>query len=259
MRNLIAIIRLILLIIHTFLTVFISSITNVILPYKFHSIILGNWYKFVLWLFNFRIEINGNIPKNLGILVVSNHCSYMDVMVIASAIPAHFTPKSNIKKWPIIGQMVNVSLPIYINRTNIRTLPEQNQKVTKALNNGRNIVIYPEGTTNNGSEVYRFKSGAFSFLSEEPSAKDIAVQPVSIVYSQYNNTKLALGVNSPVAWFGDEKLLPHIWKMLKTHTCIVQLTFLPQVYLKDFASRKDLALHCEEIIRSSLYENIEKL
>ncbi len=257
-----ALLRLFLLIIYTFIVVVsASTIINRFAPYKYHSILLMSWYKFVTWLFGFKLEIIGKIPEfDKGRLIVANHSSYLDIMIIGGIIPCHFTPKGNIKKWPIIAQMVNSSQPIYVDRENKRSLTTQNKNVTDYILSGRNLVVFPEGTTNNTLEIKKFKSGGFSFLenNENPKAKDIEILPLTIIYSESGTEKFTGDNPSPIAWFGDATLLPHLWKLLKTKENKAIVTFHKPCKIIDFSSRKELALHIENTIRNCMNEYISR-
>lgn len=241
--------RLVILIVYTFFTVTVGNVLNRVVPYAIHRRFLQYWYRFMLRLLGFHIHLTGTIPPKSGLLIVSNHCSYIDILVIGSLLPVHFTPKSTIKRWPLICHMVNVSQPIYIDRNDRRAMHTQNERLAQALTEGKNIVLYPEGTTNTGICVYPFKTGFFACLETSPS---IPVLPVSIIYASTDSYVLNARSPSPVAWYGDMTLLPHLWALLKRKQTEIHIQIHPTVTLDQFPSRKALAAHCEEIIRQDM-------
>lgn len=253
-----AIFRLCILILYTFYIVSITHILNHICSYSTHRKFLQRWYVNILKLFGFTLHIEGSMPKKQGMLIITNHSSYMDILVIGSLFFVHFTPKSNIKTWPFISQMVGASQPIYINRNDRRAIATQNVKIANFIKSGKNVVLYPEGTTSTGIEVYPFKTGFFAFL-EAPEHRSIPVLPVTIVYKSANDIPLTKHTPSPIAWYGDESLLPHLWKLLKQTKAEVKVILHEPVTMENFNSRKELAQHCEEMIRKDLDNILHKV
>ena len=250
MSTLRAVMRLLVLLIYTFLTVCIAIILNRVAPYPIHRAWLRLWYSTILKLLGFSVQVTGKLPEKQGMLIVSNHSSYMDILVIGSLLPVHFTPKSTIRHWPFIAQMVGVSQPIYIDRNDRRAIQIQNQRIATAIAAGKNVVLYPEGTTSNGTCVYPFKTGFFACL--EVAASPIPVLPVTITYPSCDGMMLTQNTPSPIAWYGDMTLMPHLWQLLKRSRTQVHVTVHHPVTLPGFPSRKALALDCETQIRHTL-------
>ena len=132
-------IRIILFIIVTFCCVASLAILNGIRAYSSAAYVLKLWHRSCLRIMGFNIHCHPKVDHVKGAVIIANHASYMDILVIGSLIDTAFTPKSNIRYWPIIGIMVSVSRPIYINRNNKRKMKEEGQKIINALHEGRNI------------------------------------------------------------------------------------------------------------------------
>lgn len=255
LNYLIATVRLVAFFIFIILTSLVLSGLNLIGLRKIASQLLQYWCRISLGLMGFKIKVSGAFSSNLGALVVSNHCSYMDILVLGALLPVHFTPKINIKSWPVLGFIVSSSQPIYIDRTNKRRMQEQGLKIANMMSNGENIAIFPEGTTNNGTTVYPFKSGAFAFL-EQHNGGAIPVLPMSITYVSVDNMPIQPNQPSPIAWYGDATLLPHLWQIFQIRRTLVHVTLHPATYLKDHASRKFLASHCYDIIHEQVQKDL---
>lgn len=234
----------------TALTMFCGAFTY-ILNRDMHEKLLRIYFKGVLKIFNIKVGEKGfeNMPQD-AMLYVSNHTSYMDIIVIGSRISVRFTPKIEISKWPIINAMVNMSLPVYIHRNASRSL-EQKNTIKEIINSGDSILIFPEATTNDGSKVLPFKSSLFSVAEPDDEThidEHICIQPISIVYTHIDGEPANTGNMDKVAWYGDMKFLPHLWNLLAAKGARVKIVYHSSIYYDDFGDRKALSKHCEEVI-----------
>jgi len=196
-----------------------------------------------------------DIPKD-AVLYVSNHTSYLDILVLGSKIKVRFTPKIEISKWPVINFIVNLSLPVYIHRNASKAL-EQKKRIQEIIESGDSILIFPESTTNDGHEVLPFKSSLFSVAEpDEGTHQDdhIAVQPISIVYTHIDGEQANIKNMDKVAWYGDMKFLPHFWNLLAARGAKVKIMYHSEIYYEDFGDRKALSRHCEEVITKGVEE-----
>ena len=98
----------------------------------------------------------GPVPKS-GLLV-SNHLSYLDILVIAAITPAIFVSKSEVRGWPVIGWLTALAGTVFIVRERRSHVGAVNQEIAAALNAGALVVVFPEGTSTNGEEVLPFRS-----------------------------------------------------------------------------------------------------
>ncbi len=238
----------------------ISCLFFAIFTYRFsiekHEKFLKFYFSAILKIFNVKVKEEGfeNLPDD-AVLYVSNHTSYLDIMVLGSKISARYTPKIEVSKWPIINFLVNLSLPVYIQRDSLRAL-EQKETIQSLIKSGDSIVLFPEGTTNDGTKVLPFKSSLFSVAepnlnSENNNAgddKNICVQPISIVYTKIDGMPANSENLDKIAWYGDMKFLPHFWNLLGVKGAEVKLIYHQGVKFSDFGCRKELSKHCENVI-----------
>ena len=231
------------------------SIIPAVLTYHLHRETHENVVKLF---FTLAVKIMGvkvgqqgfeNIPKD-SVLFVSNHTSYLDILVLGSKIKVRFTPKIEISKWPILNFIVNLSLPVYIHRNASKSI-EQKQKIREIIEGGDSILMFPESTTNDGREVLPFKSSLFSVTEPEKDTHEddhIAIQPISIVYTHIDGEIANEHNMDKVAWYGDMKFLPHFWKLLGCRGAKVKILYHSELYYEDFGDRKTLSKHCEDVI-----------
>jgi 1-acyl-sn-glycerol-3-phosphate acyltransferase len=239
------------------LTLLIPALLTFHLHKKSHEKLLKFYFTAALKIMGVKVGEKGfdNIPKD-SVLFVSNHTSYLDILVLGSKIKVRFTPKIEISKWPVINFLVKMSLPVYITRNASKSL-EQRNKIKEIIESGDSILIFPESTTNDGREVLPFKSSLFSVAEpaeEEHEDEHIAIQPISIVYTHIDGKPANNENMDMVAWYGDMKFLPHFWNLLAAKGAKVKIMYHSELYYEDFGDRKTLSKHCEDVISKGIEE-----
>lgn len=207
-------------------------------------------YKLVLWLANVSVAVEGSLAPPPSI-VVSNHCTYMDIFVLGSLGNVRFTPKSEIKNWFFAGWIVTLFDAVYVERKAHKSKEAQTDVLNKLKNRAR-LSIFPEGTTNNGQQLGRFKSSLFSVAEAWDGSEPLAVQPVTIRYEKLNGVLLDETTWPMVAWFGDASFAPHIMNLFAQKSLTARIICHQPLYLTETMGRKELARKAEEIVSSEL-------
>jgi 1-acyl-sn-glycerol-3-phosphate acyltransferase len=124
-----------------------------------------------------QLCVEGAAPAS-GSLLVANHVSWLDILAIASCTPAIFVAKSEVRDWPAIGWLAVRAQALFLKRSSGRSLLRVKNRIAALLLERRDVAIFPEGTTSDGSGVLPFRSGLLQ------AAVDGArpVQPVAIAY-----------------------------------------------------------------------------
>ena len=148
----------------------------------------------------------GPIPKS-GLLV-SNHLSYLDILVIAAITPAVFVSKSEVRGWPVIGWLTSLAGTVYIVRERRTHVGVVNQEIESALADGVLVVVFPEGTSTNSDEVLPFRSPLLEPVTH-------GNHPIATGYLHY---ELAGGdARNEVCFWGDHSFFPHAVNLLGKH------------------------------------------
>lgn len=228
----------ILILANFFLGGFVKSIRNK-LPIFFH--------KFLLWTLSIKVEIEGQIEtaKNCN-LFVSNHISYLDIPILGSNFPLRFIAKSEVASWGFFGFLAKLAQTIFIKRNKNDTF-NQKHKLKKLLSLNEKILIFPEGTTSDGNRVLDFKSSSFSAVEKE----NFLIQPITLVYSEFNGIPINRWLRPIIAWYGDMDLRPHLSFLVKLRPIRVKLIFSDPVKSEIFSNRKDLNNYLHEIIKTN--------
>lgn len=194
-----------------------------------------------------RIVQVGDIAADRPLLFAINHASWLDITVFGSVTPVAFVAKREVATWPVIGLFAKLQRSVFVERTRQRTVEHRNEMLVR-LDDGERIGLFPEGTSSDGNRVLPFKSAFFAVAEHRTDGKALPVQPVSIAYVGLNGLPLSRDDRPMFAWYADMDLAPHLWGVLGAGSVTVTVQFHPVVTIDQFASRKELAQHCEEVV-----------
>ncbi len=167
-----------------------------------------------------RTTVEGRTPEN-G-LVVSNHLSYLDIVILSSVMPCFFVSKAEVGRWPYFGKAARVGGTLFLNRRTHASTAEVARQIAERLKQPVPMLLFPEGTSSDGSQVLRFHSSLF----QPAVAGGAPVTPAAVRYVLAGG-----GSERDLCWFGDAGFLPHLWKTLGTVGFSAQVTFgEPQIY-----------------------------
>lgn len=177
-----------------------------------------------------RTRIIGT-PLRSHVLFVSNHLSWLDIMLIAGASGAAFVSRDDIARWPVIGWLAGLNQTVYVARADKRAVQGQADALRTALATGRPIALFPEGTTEGGDAVLPFRASLLASLV--PPLPGIRLQPVAIDYGPAAHD---------IAWVGAEPAGANAKRVLSRRgTTPVTLHFLEPIDPAAMPDRKKLA------------------
>lgn len=174
------------------------------------------WLKWFAGILNLQITHKGEMP-NTASLLVSNHISWVDIIVLGQFTPAHFAAKSDILAWPIIGYLARQGGTIFIRRGNRQQAKALAEEMVWLLKQNGTVIAFPEGTTTTGDKVLPFHASLF----QAALLAKADIQPVAIQY-QGEATRVA-------PFIGEDEFVPHLLKMLAMDKIEVSVTFLPTI------------------------------
>ena len=135
----------------------------------------------VLFLARVKLKVTGleNLDTKKPCIYVSNHVSHLDVVAIARAIPLglFYIGKKELKKVPVLGQYMYLIGHIFIDRKNREKAMASMRKAAQLINQGKNVITFPEGTRTRDGKTAIFKRGTF-IIAKEGS---IDIQPIAVV------------------------------------------------------------------------------
>ncbi len=158
---------------------------------------------------NIRVTYHGEIPGHKGI-IMSNHRSYIDGVLIPSRIPYVVVAKSQVRSWPVVGQACRALKVIFVDRDSMESRRNTRITIKERLAEGLSVLIFPEGTTHMGPDILPFKPGMFNTCAEG----GFGIIPAAIEYQ-----------NRDMAWIGTDTFVPHFFRAFSHRVVRVSVGF----------------------------------
>jgi 1-acyl-sn-glycerol-3-phosphate acyltransferase len=191
-------------------------------------------------LLGLRVRVIGtaaNVANARPVVFISNHSSWLDVPVLGGSLDACFVSKNEVGRWPLVGTVARLGRTVFISRQRHATRRERDL-MRERLAAGDNLVLFPEGTTSDGSRVMPFRSAFFAIAEgEDPPL----IQPVSVVYDRLGGLPTGRASRPVFAWYGDMDMASHFWRFAQHRGLRVSVLLHPPVDPARFASRKALS------------------
>lgn len=181
-------------------------------------------------------------PAPQGTLLVANHISWLDIPVLGGVVAPRFLSKQEVRGWAVIGWLAQQAGTLFITRGKAGAATQASAAILAALQAGRSVLLFPEGTTTTGEDVGTFHARLFAAALDA----GVAVQPIALRYVG------SQGEPHPVVPFvGQQSLWDNLMGVLQEPSIAVQIHFhepIPSAAM----NRKALATLCEQRIRQSI-------
>ena len=152
------------------------------------------------------LEVLGQPPVTGPVLLVANHLSWLDIPVMHAAYHCRFVSKSDIKNWPLIGNLATAAGTLYIERSSNRDALRVVHRMRDALQAGDVLAVFPEGTTGDGRVLLPFHAN----LLQAAISADAPVQPVGLRFKDKSSGQTSYAPS----YIGDDTLIGSIWRTL---------------------------------------------
>lgn len=217
------------------------------------------FHRLVARLFGFRIKTIGTMSEDRPLLIVANHTSWSDIIVLSAVGEVSFIAKSEVKTWPVFGVLARLQRSVFVERAKRGKTGEQASEIATRLAAGDAMVLFPEGTTSDGNRLLPFKTslfGAAHAAIREAGAETVTVQPVSIAYTGVHGMPMGRYHRPIASWPGDVELMPHLKGILREGAIDVEINFGEPMVIDAKTDRKLLAAVMEERVRSQLQSSL---
>ncbi len=195
---------------------------------------------------NIKVTIAGDEGQleRGGYVIIANHVSYVDGIVLGSIFPIVFVSKREVKKWPAVGQWNVLCGTIFINRQRKNEVGALVREMTRKLRQEANILLFPEGTSTNGEKMLPFQTVPLA----APLRSRSIIVPVTLAYTTIDEQPVTAVNRDFVYWYGDMDFVTHFWNLLGRRGVEVLVTLQPKIecfrYADNSAGRKKLAEDC---------------
>ena len=182
---------------------FAFAITN---PHRWRSLIFHGWAKATAAILGLKVAVQGTPPAP-PFLLVSNHLSYVDVLVFASLVRCVFVARGDVARWPAIGSLCRATGTIFVDREKRKDVSRVNGLISQALGDGQGVVLFAEGTSTQGETILPFKSS----LLDQAARASFAVSYAALSYRTSESEPPA---HLSVCWWGEMTLVTHLIGLL---------------------------------------------
>jgi len=211
-----------------------------LLPGRAKVVYARFYWSVVCRLLGLRVRVIGNAADTANsrpVVFISNHSSWLDVPVLGGRLNGCFVSKDEIGRWPVVGTVARLGRTVFVSRQRHATRRERDT-MRERLAAGDNLVLFPEGTTSDGSRVMPFRTAFFAIADgEDPPL----IQPVSVVYDRLGGLPTGRASRPVFAWYGDMDLATHFWRFAQHRGLRVTVLLHPPLDPARFASRKALS------------------
>ncbi len=198
---------------------------------------LQRWSRFACRVLGIRVTRRGSMPQS-GLLVC-NHLSYLDVVVLSSIGPCVFVAKRDVAAWLLFGWLAHAAGTIFVDRERRLASAAVVDLVRDAITGGLLVVLFPEGTSSDGSTVLPFKSS----LLESAVQLRCPVAAAAIEHALEDGS-----VADEVCYWGEMTLLSHLLNLFSKRDIRSKCSFsVPKIRAGD---RKEIATELREEIVS---------
>jgi len=145
------------------------------------------------------------------VVFVSNHSSWVDVPVVGGVLEGCFVAKGEIERWPLINVIAWLGRTVFVTRRR-GSAGRERDAMRARLHAGDNLILFPEGTSSDGSRVLPFRSSFFAVAEADAVAAPL-IQPVSVVYDRLGWLPTGRARRPVFAWYGDMDIASHFLRL----------------------------------------------
>jgi lyso-ornithine lipid O-acyltransferase len=229
-----------------------------------------HWYHRQLCrLLGVRLHVDGAIAPGTPTLLLANHVSWLDIPVLSAVAPVSFVAKREVSTWPFVRTLARLQRTIFVDRQRRHSAGPTASEIERRLALGDTIVLFPEGTSNDGNQVLPFRSaliaaagvdqrrektsraggGTPGVAADGPAFASIEVRTLSLAYTHLHGIALDRFQRPTIAWYGGMELSRHVWTLIGNGPLDVHIRIGAPLPLAQFKDRKALARHGEQEVR----------
>lgn len=169
--------------------------------------VVGAWARGLAWILGMRRRVIG-VPPRAPFFLVSNHLSYLDVILLYCYIDGVFIAKQEMRHWPILGPLANLFGTLWVNRGVRRDAVRVLDLIDEAVARGDGVVLFAEGTTSSGEALLPMRPALFDWAAREQ-------YPVHYASLTYRTAPGDPPVRQAVCWWGEMPFGPHLMNLVR--------------------------------------------
>jgi len=245
-----------------YVTIVMTCVGLLLLPFQVAGILLDKrlqrivpilFHRTACAVIGVRITQVGERTRETPVLLLSNHVSWLDIIVLGAVAPVVFVAKSEVANWPVFGWLAKLQRTIFVERERRHKTGDAARAMGDRLLGGDVVVLFPEGTSSDGIRILPFRSaliGAVHHTIGDQTHHDrVTVQPVSIAYVGYGGVPVGRALRDKVAWYGETELMPHLKGIFSSGAVDVTVSWGEAASYGMTANRKQIARDAEAAVR----------
>jgi len=214
--------------------------------------IASNYYRVLCALLRIRVRVVGNPVRDRAVLFVSNHVSWVDIVVIGSITPVAFVAKREVASWPLVGVTAKMQRTVFVDRGRRHQTGDAVSEIAKRVASGTSVVLFAEGTSSDGNRVLPFRSALLGAIEDQSGGGSILMQPMAITYVGQHGLPMGRQHRPLVAWYGDLDFMPHIKAFIERGVVDALVTYGDPVPADRDMDRKAMSKRLEGTVRELL-------
>jgi 1-acyl-sn-glycerol-3-phosphate acyltransferase len=216
-----------------------------VLPGRGKVVVARGYWAMVARLLGVRTRLVGqaagrSLSGRRPVIYAANHVSWLDIAILGGQLEAVFVSKAEVGRWPGISLIAKLGRTVFVSRRAADTARERDG-MRQRLAAGDNLLLFPEGTSSDGSRVMAFRTPFFAVAMPDAHGQAPLVQPVSLAYDQLAGLPTGRASRPLFAWYGDMDLGSHLWRLMQWRGMRATVLLHPPLDPADFADRKALA------------------
>jgi 1-acyl-sn-glycerol-3-phosphate acyltransferase len=217
-----------------------------------------HWYHWqVCKIVGIRLNVEGEVAAEQGVLLISNHVSWIDITVLSAVAPVSFVAKQEVASWPFVSWLAKLQRSVFVDRNRRNEVGDKANEILERLASGDHIVLFAEGTSSDGNSVLPFKTALFAAAKPMDGRRmgaNVSAQTLALTYPKIYGLPLCRRGRHVIAWYGDMDLASHAWRLLGLGPIDANIRIGPPVPLDSFPDRKALARYAEDEVRKDVVD-----
>lgn len=166
-----------------------------------------------------RVEVRGT-PPAAPFVLVTNHLSYLDVIVLRAVVDGVFVAKEEVRTWPVFGALAQLVGTLFVPRRVTRLLTEAGAAIAQAVEDRRGVILFAEGTSTDGRTILPLRTALLDWAARR-------THPVHVATIWYDTAPDDPPARDALCWWGDMSFLPHLRRVARLRSASAVIRFSP--------------------------------
>jgi lyso-ornithine lipid O-acyltransferase len=200
-----------------------------------------------------RVRVHGRSASTSPQLIVPNHISWLDILILGSIQPVEFLAKKEVGAGHFVRALLSLQGVAFVDRSRRTGIPAVNAQIAQRMRDGAAVILFAEATTGDANRLLRFRSSHFEAIRQSLDPGGVqngVVQPIFLSYSRRAGMPIGRSERPLVAWYGDMKFFSHFIRLLQAGRIDCDVYCGAPIPFSRDSNRKEMARRTESAVRS---------